>query len=248
MAKRALGVQRSRVVQEAARIICEDGLADYRLAKQKAVERLGLGFGTPLPSNADIQDAVIQYQRLFGGRAYAARLTHLRRTAVQAMRLLAEYQPRLVYLMRDMLRDVVTRGTGAKAGELGRGDLAGKTGTTNDEADAWFNGFNSKMVAISWVGFDQPQPLGRGEVGGRAALPMWMDFMKVALKGTKEDWPERPPGLVTVRVDPETGKLAAAGAPDAIFELVPAELVPTPDEGPQAVEGEPEAGKPEDLY
>jgi hypothetical protein len=96
MAKRALGVQRSRVVQEAARIICEDGLADYRLAKQKAVERLGLGFGTPLPSNADIQDAVIQYQRLFGGRAYADRLTTLRRRAVQAMRLLKDYRPRLV--------------------------------------------------------------------------------------------------------------------------------------------------------
>jgi len=156
-------------------------------------------------------------------------------------------EPRLVYLMRDMMRDVVTRGTGAKAAELGRGDLAGKTGTTNEEADAWFNGFNSKMVAISWVGFDQPQPLGRGEVGGRAALPMWMDFMKAALKGTKEAWPERPPGLVTVRIDPETGKLAAAGAPEAIFELVPAELVPTPDaEAP--VEGEPEPGKVEDLY
>jgi len=96
MGKRALGVQRSRVVQEAARIICEDGLADYRLAKQKAVERLGLGFGTPLPSNADIQDAVIRYQRIFGGRAYADRLTHLRRTAVQAMRLLKDYAPRLV--------------------------------------------------------------------------------------------------------------------------------------------------------
>jgi len=96
MAKRALGAQRSRVVHEAARIICEDGLSDYRLAKQKAVERLGLGFGTPLPSNADIQTAVVQYQRLFGGRAYADRLTHLRRTAVQAMRLLAEFQPRLV--------------------------------------------------------------------------------------------------------------------------------------------------------
>lgn len=96
MGKHALGAQRSRVVQEAARIICEDGLSDYRLAKQKAVERLGLGFGTPLPSNADIQAAVIQYQRLFGGRAYARRLTQLRRTAVQAMRLLAEFKPRLV--------------------------------------------------------------------------------------------------------------------------------------------------------
>jgi penicillin-binding protein 1A len=156
-------------------------------------------------------------------------------------------EPRLVYLMRDMLREVVTRGTGAKAGELGRGDLAGKTGTTNDEADAWFNGFNSKLVAITWVGFDQPQPLGRGEVGGRAALPMWMDFMKVALEGVKEEVPERPPGLVTVRIDPETGKLAAAGAPEAIFEMVPAEAVPPPDaEAP--VEGEPEAGKVEDLY
>lgn len=96
MGKRAFGGQGSRVVQEAARIICEDGLADYRLAKQKAVERLGLGFGTPLPSNADIQDAVIQYQRLFGGRAYAERLGKLRRTAVQAMRLLKDYRPRLV--------------------------------------------------------------------------------------------------------------------------------------------------------
>jgi len=156
-------------------------------------------------------------------------------------------EPRLVYLMRDMMRDVVTRGTGAKATELGRGDLAGKTGTTNDEADAWFNGFNSRVVAISWVGFDQPQPLGRGEVGGRAALPMWMDFMKAALKGTKEDWPERPPGLVTVRIDPETGKLAAAGAPEAIFELVPAELLPVPDTE-EPVEGEAEPGKVEDLY
>lgn len=96
MGRHALGAQRSRVIQEAARIICEDGLSDYRLAKQKAVERLGLGFGTPLPSNADIQAAVIQYQRLFGGRAYANRLTRLRRTAVQAMRLLAEFRPRLV--------------------------------------------------------------------------------------------------------------------------------------------------------
>ncbi|HUR40329.1 MAG TPA: hypothetical protein VM240_04095 [Verrucomicrobiae bacterium] len=96
MGKRALGAQRSRLVHEAARIICEDGLSDYRLAKQKAVDRLGLGAGEPLPSNADIQAAVIQYQRLFGGRGYADRLTKMRRTAVQAMRMLAEFQPRLV--------------------------------------------------------------------------------------------------------------------------------------------------------
>jgi penicillin-binding protein 1A len=158
-------------------------------------------------------------------------------------------EPRLVYLMRDMLRDVVTRGTAAKATELGRADLAGKTGTTNDEADAWFNGFNSRMVAISWVGFDQPQPLGRGEVGGRAALPIWMEFMKAALEGTQDEWPERPPGLVTVRIDPETGKLAAAGAPEAVFELVQAEHVPEPEEqGETPVEGEAGTGESEDLY
>jgi penicillin-binding protein 1A len=158
-------------------------------------------------------------------------------------------ETRLAYMMRDMLRDVVSRGTGAKATELGRADLAGKTGTTNDEADAWFNGFNSGVVAISWVGFDQPQPLGRGEVGGRAALPIWMDFMKVALEGTPDTWPERPPGLVTVRIDPETGKLAAAGAPEAIFEMVPAELVPAPDEAPApSVDGEAPPEKAEDLY
>jgi penicillin-binding protein 1A len=155
--------------------------------------------------------------------------------------------PRLAYLMRDMLRDVVTRGTGAKAGELGRGDIAGKTGTTNDEADAWFNGFSSRMVAISWVGYDQPQPLGRGEVGGRAALPMWMDFMAVALKGQREHWPERPPGLVSVRINPENGNLAAAGDAGAVFELVQAERIPPPDTETPA-EGETDQGTVEDLY
>jgi penicillin-binding protein 1A len=155
--------------------------------------------------------------------------------------------PRLVYLVRDMLRDVVTSGTGAKARELGRTDLAGKTGTTNDEADAWFNGFNSRIVAISWVGFDQPTPLGRGEVGGRAALPMWMDFMAVALKGQKEHWPERPPGLVSVRINPETGNLAAAGDASAVFELVQGEHVPPPDADAPG-EGESQQGDVEDLY
>lgn len=97
MGHHGLGNARSPLVQEAARIICEDGLADYRLAKQKALARLGLREGsTQLPSNAEIQDAVIEYQRIFGGQAYAERLVKLRRTAVQAMRMLADYQPRLV--------------------------------------------------------------------------------------------------------------------------------------------------------
>ncbi|HUS23678.1 MAG TPA: hypothetical protein VM369_01915 [Candidatus Binatia bacterium] len=96
MGKRASGALSVRLVHEAARIVCEDGLSDYRLAKQKAAERLGLGWGAPMPSNADLQEAVLQYQRIFGGRAYAERLALMRRTAVQAMRLLKDFTPRLV--------------------------------------------------------------------------------------------------------------------------------------------------------
>lgn len=91
-----LGTHGSSLVQEAARIVCEDGLTDYRLAKQKAAERLGLHAGAKMPSNAEIHDAVIQYQRIFGGQAYATRLARMRKTAVQAMRMLEDFEPRLV--------------------------------------------------------------------------------------------------------------------------------------------------------
>lgn len=138
--------------------------------------------------------------------------------------------PRVVYLMNDILRDVTTRGTAAKARQLGRSDLHGKTGTTNDETDAWFYGFTPDLVGVAWVGFDQPTPLGRGEVGGRAALPMWLDYMKVALKDMPQTSYSRPPGLVNVRINPENGKLAAAGSPSAIFELVQSEHIPEPDD------------------
>lgn len=93
---RAPGRDRERIAEEAARIVVEEALTDYRLAKQKAAERLGFGGQAPLPSNADLQEAVIRYQRLFGGRDYAQRLQQMRRTALQAMRLFADFQPRLV--------------------------------------------------------------------------------------------------------------------------------------------------------
>jgi len=95
MGKGTIGVY-MQVAQEAARIVCEEQLADYRLARQKAAERLGVRLKPGVPDNAAIQDAVIEYQRLFGGHAYAEHLTALRRTAVQALRLLAQFQPRLV--------------------------------------------------------------------------------------------------------------------------------------------------------
>jgi len=130
------------------------------------------------------------------------------------------------YLMNSMMQDVIKRGTGRKALVLGRNDLAGKTGTTNDQRDAWFNGFHPDLVAIAWVGFDSSKPLGRGEVGGRAALPAWIDYMKVALKGIPEHPLQMPPGMVTVRIDPRTGKRAGVDQEDAIFEVFRAANAP----------------------
>jgi penicillin-binding protein 1A len=135
--------------------------------------------------------------------------------------------PQNVWLMTSMMRDVIQRGTGRKARVLGRTDLAGKTGTTNDQKDAWFSGFNHALVTTAWVGFDKLEPLGRGETGGRAALPVWIDYMAVALEGVSEQKQEPPEGLVTVRIDPATGLLAGSGQTDAIFETFREENVPS---------------------
>lgn len=134
--------------------------------------------------------------------------------------------PQNYYLMNSMMRDVITQGTAIKARSLGRRDLAGKTGTTNDQRDAWFNGFNRTLVAIAWVGFDTSKPLGRGEVGGRAALPAWIEFMRFALKDVPEQPLKLPPGMVTVRIDPKTGKRASVDQEDAIFEVFRTENAP----------------------
>jgi len=130
------------------------------------------------------------------------------------------------YLMNSMMRDVIKQGTGRKARSLGRNDLAGKTGTTNDQRDAWFNGFHPNLVAITWLGFDSFKPLGKGEVGGKAALPAWIDYMSVALKDMPEHPLEIPPGMITVRIDPKTGKRAGVDQKNAIFEVFRAANAP----------------------
>ncbi len=122
------------------------------------------------------------------------------------------------YLMVSMMKDVIRRGTGRRARILKRTDLAGKTGTTNDQRDAWFCGFNRDLTTIAWVGFDQPAPLGRGETGARAALPIWIEFMGAALKGVPQRPLPQPPGIVTVRIDRDTGRPTSPDNPDAIFE------------------------------
>jgi len=131
-----------------------------------------------------------------------------------------------VYLMTSMMRDVIQRGTGRRARQLRRSDIAGKTGTTNDQRDAWFSGFNPNVVTIAWVGFDKVRSLGNQETGGRAALPMWIDYMRVALRDQPVQPLNRPPGLVSVRIDPITGLLADANHKGAIFETFRPEFVP----------------------
>ncbi|MFC6670222.1 penicillin-binding protein 1A [Marinobacterium aestuariivivens] len=135
--------------------------------------------------------------------------------------------PRTAYLMYNMLQDVIRQGTATRARVLERGDLAGKTGTTNDQKDAWFTGFNRDLVATTWVGFDQPQTLGRREFGSTAALPIWIDFMQSALADAPENGPTQPDGIVRVKIDPSSGLLAYPGQNNAIFEVFRAEDVPT---------------------
>ena len=134
--------------------------------------------------------------------------------------------PENIWIMNSITRDVIQHGTGRRALVLNRKDLSGKTGTTNDQRDAWFNGFNSDIVTIVWVGFDKFQPLGRIETGARAALPIWIEYMKTALEGTPEHIMKKPPGLVFARIDPDTGKLATPGNNNAIFEVFTSRTAP----------------------
>ncbi len=140
-----------------------------------------------------------------------------------------------IWLITSMMRDVIRRGTGQRAMALGRNDLAGKTGTTNDQFDAWFAGFNSSIVTVAWVGFDQVATLGAQESGGKAALPMWVNYMRDALKGVPELEFVQPEGLVTVKISPETGMLAGIDQVDAIFETFREENVPTQQAQSEAV-------------
>ena len=123
------------------------------------------------------------------------------------------------FLIRSMMMDVVRRGTGKKAMELGRNDLAGKTGTTNEQRDAWFSGYNNELVTSVWVGFDSHEPLGRNEVGGKAALPIWIDYMRVALQDVPDQVLEIPEGITQARIDPDSGLLAAIENRDAVVEI-----------------------------
>jgi penicillin-binding protein 1A len=127
--------------------------------------------------------------------------------------------PQNAWLMDDIMADVIKHGTGIRAGiALHRSDISGKTGTTNEARDTWFNGFNRNIVATVWVGFDQEAPLGEGEEGSRTAVPIWINFMREALRGQPDRPRPLPPGLVTMRISPRTGALAGPNEGDAMYE------------------------------
>ena len=136
---------------------------------------------------------------------------------------------RNAFLMNSMMQDVVRAGTAARAMSLGRSDLAGKTGTTNDHVDAWFAGYQPGIVGVAWMGFDQPRKLGSNETGSVSALPIWMGYMSQALKGVPEVFMPVPDGITQARVN-ESGKRSSDGKPEFFYqENVPAEQQALPD-------------------
>jgi penicillin-binding protein 1A len=141
--------------------------------------------------------------------------------------------PQNAHLITDMLQDVIRHGTGARAQrDLARSDLAGKTGTTNDGRDTWFVGFSRDFVAAAWVGFDQDRPLGGREQGGITAIPMWIGFMAEALDGVPQQPFRTPPGIVEVRINPESGLVASDSNPHGVFEKFDIDNVPEREPDP----------------
>jgi len=173
----------------------------------------------PLQLEAETDLTVIEQEK--------TAIQHAVSTPTQAPRVISEQN---AFLIRSMMMDVVRRGTGKKAMALGRNDLAGKTGTTNEQRDAWFSGYNTELVTSVWVGFDSHEPLGRNEVGGKAALPIWIDYMRVALHGVPDQIPDIPEGVIRARIDPDTGLLARLENPNAIMEVFGTGTLPPMEE------------------
>ena len=155
---------------------------------------------------------------------------------------------RNAFIMHQMLKDVIQRGTGRRARVLERTDIAGKTGTTDDAADTWFNGYTPDVATTVWVGFPDHEPLGEREYGSNNPLPIWIDYMRTALQGLPESHPAQPPGVLSMKIDVRTGALATGTQDDAIFEYFLEEHAPKPQRlDADDDEGDPNI-RPEDLF
>lgn len=152
--------------------------------------------------------------------------------------------PRNAFIMTSLMQDVVRRGTAARAMQLGRSDLAGKTGTTNDQRDAWFAGYQPSVVGIAWIGFDQPRSLGRGETGAQAALPIWMKYMGTVLRDVPQTGYTMPNGIVTATINPLTG-LPVANGEQGYNEYFYQETVPVLSSTPAAPDAAPAPASPD---
>jgi penicillin-binding protein 1A len=178
---------------------------------------LGAGSATPLQmatayctfANGGYRVKPWFIERIEDNRGKALYAAKPETAGVDAERVIDE---RNAFLMTTLMRDVVRYGTATGALKLGRNDLAGKTGTTNDHIDAWFAGFMSRMVAVSWIGFDTPANLGNNETGGVAALPLWLHYAQRVLKGVPESELTAPSGVIAVNINPATGLREPSGS------------------------------------
>ena len=155
---------------------------------------------------------------------------------------------RNTFILHSMLKDVVKRGTGRRAMELERNDLAGKTGTTNDAADTWFNGFAEDLAATVWVGFDDYRPVGRNEYGSTTPLSVWIDFMRDALADKPETTRPQPEGVITMKIDPATGRAARPAQEGAVFEYFLEEFAPTEDGSGRFIRPPADEVTPEEIF
>ena len=155
---------------------------------------------------------------------------------------------RNAFVMYSMMQDVIRGGTGARAMSLGRTDLAGKTGTTNDQMDAWFAGFQRNLTCVVWIGFDLPRSLGPTETGAMAALPMWISYMGSALRNTPEESIPVPEGVVAARIDPDNGLRSGSSPKATMIEYFYHENMPPEEEAAPSEPGAPtQPRRPEDI-
>ena len=191
-------------------------------AQREAPRELDLGLETP-DVDGESSDRADDPEERPGNDDDAPEELHGPPVPVYAARVI---KPQTAWLIRSMMGDVITSGTGRRALALGRDDLAGKTGTTNDQRDTWFSGFNSALVTTVWVGLDSNESLGEYEQGGRTALPIWVDYMQVALEDVPEQAEPVPVGIVEASIDPDSGLRVRPGTPGAVREWFPAGNLP----------------------
>jgi len=161
--------------------------------------------------------------KIVDDRGNVLALAEPKRSGDESLRVL---DARNAFIMDNMMQDVTRVGTAARAARLGRSDLAGKTGTTNEFVDAWFAGYQPTLVAIAWVGYDQPKTLGKNQTGGVVALPIWVSYMEKALKDVPEMPREMPPGIVVLPTGPYP---TAGGESRMVPEFFYQEAVPPPE-------------------